>query len=167
MLAALRDADDLFFDAVSQIRLPRWSSGRVALVGDAAYAPSFLTGQGTSLALVGAYMLAAALADQDHTAGFAAYEQHTREFVTANQDLVGEGDAVLFPTTAQALARRNDMLRNLDTMPPPRGGPTDPLGPHPARLPDPELTPIPTTKGRTPAGSGPSFVLLRSGSGGI
>ncbi|WP_432070152.1 FAD-dependent oxidoreductase [Streptomyces sp. AA1529] len=124
MLAALRDADDLFFDAVSQIRLPRWSSGRVALVGDAAYAPSFLTGQGTSLALVGAYMLAAALADQHHTAGFAAYEQHTREFVTANQDLVGEGDAVLFPTTAQALARRNDMLRNLDTLPTAEGRPT-------------------------------------------
>ncbi|MFE9391242.1 FAD-dependent monooxygenase [Streptomyces sp. NPDC006784] len=123
MLAALHDADDLFFDAVSQIRLPRWSSGRVALVGDAAYAPSFLTGQGTSLALVGAYMLAASLAGRDHATGFAAYEQRTREFVTANQDLVGEGDAVLFPTTAQALARRNDMLRNLDTMPPAQGRP--------------------------------------------
>lgn len=46
MLAAMRDADDLFFDGVSQIRMPRWSSGRVALVGDAAYAPSLLTGQG-------------------------------------------------------------------------------------------------------------------------
>ncbi|SER56352.1 FAD-dependent oxidoreductase [Streptomyces qinglanensis] len=123
MLAALHDADDLFFDAVSQIRMPRWSSGRVALVGDAAYAPSFLTGQGSSLALVGAYMLAASLADRDHVAGFAAYEQHTREFVTANQDLVGEGDAVLFPTSAQALDQRNAMLRNLDTMPPAEGRP--------------------------------------------
>ncbi|MGW8975163.1 FAD-dependent monooxygenase [Streptomyces platensis] len=117
MLAAMRDADDLFFDGVSQIRMPRWSSGRVALVGDAAYAPSFLTGQGSSLALVGAYMLAGSLADRDHATGFAAYEHHTREFVTVNQDQVGEGDATLFPTTAQALEQRNDILRNLSAMP--------------------------------------------------
>ena len=118
MLTALRDADDLFFDGVSQIRMPRWSSGRVALVGDAAYAPSFLTGQGSSLALVGAYMLAGSLADRDHAAGFAAYEHHTREFVTLNQDQVGEGDATLFPTTARALEQRNEMLRKLSAMPP-------------------------------------------------
>lgn len=123
MLAAMRDADDLFFDAVGQIRLPRWSSGRVALVGDAAYAPSFLTGQGSSLALVGAYMLAGCLADQDHAAGFAAYERGTREFVTVNQDQVGEGDATLFPTTAEALERRNEMLRNLSGMPSGEGRP--------------------------------------------
>ncbi|WP_217206980.1 FAD-dependent monooxygenase [Streptomyces sp. AC550_RSS872] len=113
MLAAMRDADDLFIDVVSQIRMPRWSSGRVALVGDAAYAPSFLTGQGSSLALVGAYMLAASLADRDHAAGFAAYEDSTRAFVTLNQDQIGEGEATLFPTTARGLERRNDMLRRL------------------------------------------------------
>ncbi|MFF3546955.1 FAD-dependent monooxygenase [Streptomyces platensis] len=123
MLAAMRDADDLFFDGVSQIRMPRWSSGRVALVGDAAYAPSFLTGQGSSLALVGAYMLAGSLADRDHAAGFAAYEHHTREFVTVNQEQVGEGDATLFPTTARALEQRNDMLRTLSAMPPAEGRP--------------------------------------------
>ncbi|MFF9218938.1 FAD-dependent monooxygenase [Streptomyces viridosporus] len=123
MLAALRDADDLFFDAVSQIRIPRWSSGRVALVGDAAYAPSFLTGQGTSLALVGAYMLAGSLADRDHAAGFAAYEHDSRAFVTANQGLVGEGGATLFPTTARALEQRNDRLRGLSAMSPPEGRP--------------------------------------------
>lgn len=123
MLAAMRDADDLFFDRVSQIRMPRWSSGRVALVGDAAYAPSFLTGQGSSLALVGAYMLAGSLADRDHVAGFAAYEHHTREFVTVNQEQVGEGDATLFPTTARALEQRNDMLRNLSATPSTEGRP--------------------------------------------
>ncbi|MFG3257261.1 FAD-dependent monooxygenase [Streptomyces sp. NPDC048172] len=118
MIAALRGTDDLFFDGVSQIRMPRWHSGRVALVGDAAYAPSFLTGQGTSLALVGAYMLAGSLADRDHVSGFAAYEHGTRAFVAANQGLVGEGDATLFPTTALALERRNTMLRGLSALPP-------------------------------------------------
>ncbi|MGW6530406.1 FAD-dependent monooxygenase [Streptomyces venezuelae] len=113
MLAALRDTDDLFFDVVSQIRMPRWSSGRVALVGDAAYAPSFLTGQGSSLALIGAYSLAGSLAGGDHAAGFAAYEDGARPLVTATQDQVGDGDVTLFPTTAPALERRNAMLRKL------------------------------------------------------
>ncbi|WP_024875107.1 FAD-dependent monooxygenase [Saccharomonospora piscinae] len=123
MLAALREADDVFFDGVSQIRMPRWSSGRVALVGDAAYAPSFLTGQGSSLALVGAYMLAGSLAGRDHTAGFAAYENGTREFVAVNQGLVGSGGATLFPTTAEALERRNAGLRDLSAMPPAQARP--------------------------------------------
>lgn len=117
MLAAMHEADDVFFDGVSQIRMPRWHRGRVALAGDAAYAPSFLTGQGSSLALVGAYMLAGSLARRDHTAGFAAYEDSTREFVAVNQGLVGEGGATLFPATAQALDQRNDRLRKLSTMP--------------------------------------------------
>ncbi|MFE7045864.1 FAD-dependent monooxygenase [Streptomyces atratus] len=136
MVAAMRDADDLFFDVVSQIRMPRWSSGRVALVGDAAYAPSFLTGQGSSLALVGAYMLAGSLADRDHAAGFAAYEHNTREFVTLNQEQVGEGDAVLFPITARALERRNDMLRNLSATPSAEGRPAH------SALTLPEFTPM-------------------------
>lgn len=118
MIRAMRDADDLFFDMVSQIRMPRWSSGRVALVGDAAYASSFLTGQGSSLALVGAYMLADALAEHhNHTAAFAAYEHNLREFVTMNQALVGAGSAALFPTTASALEQRNNRLRGLTTTP--------------------------------------------------
>ncbi|MDC0769166.1 FAD-dependent monooxygenase [Streptomyces sp. HD] len=136
MIAAMRDAEDLFVDVVSQIRMPRWSSGRVALVGDAAYAPSFLTGQGSSLALVGAYMLAGALADRDAAAGFAAYEDTTRGFVTVNQDQIGEGDAALFPTTAQALEQRNDMLRSLRTMPAAQGRPAH------SALTLPEFTPL-------------------------
>ncbi|MGW5741854.1 FAD-dependent monooxygenase [Amycolatopsis sp. NPDC003861] len=119
MVAAMREADDLFFDVISQIRMPRWSSGRVVLVGDAAHAPSFLTGQGTSLALVGAYVLAHALAVfPDHAAAFAAYESRLRGFVEANQGLVSEGQATLFPATAEALEARNAALRGLTTAPP-------------------------------------------------
>ncbi|MGW1598893.1 FAD-dependent monooxygenase [Streptomyces sp. NPDC002343] len=119
MVSAMRDADDLFFDTAGQIRMPHWSSGRVALVGDAAYAPSFLTGQGTSLALAGAYMLANALAThQDHTAAFAGYERGMREFAAMNQALAENGAATLFPVTARALEQRNTMLRDLLTMPP-------------------------------------------------
>jgi 2-polyprenyl-6-methoxyphenol hydroxylase-like FAD-dependent oxidoreductase len=133
MVAAMRTADDLFFDVVSQIRLPGWSRGRVALVGDAAHAPSFLTGQGSSLALVGAYMLAGELATRpDHASAFAAYERATRPFVELNQAMVSEGDATLFPNTAQALERRNAALRAMTSLPTDTGRPA-----HTAiRLPD-------------------------------
>ena len=118
LVKAMHEADDLFFDTVSQIRMPHWSSGRVALVGDAAYAPSFLTGQGSSLALVGAYVLAGNMRD------FGAYERTVRPFVEANQGLVDVGDAELFPGTAEALAARNAALRSRETMPAP--GPARP-----------------------------------------
>ncbi|WP_394617671.1 FAD-dependent monooxygenase [Lentzea sp. JNUCC 0626] len=111
LVKAMNEADDLFFDTVSQIRMPAWSSGRVALVGDAAHAPSFLTGQGSSLALVGAYVLAG------HMDDFAEYERVLRPFVLANQDLVDVGNAELFPGTAEALAARNDVLRARETLP--------------------------------------------------
>ena len=124
MVADMRTADDLFFDVVSQIHLPQWSTGRVALVGDAAYAPSFLTGQGTSMALVGAYMLAGELATHpDHTAAFAAYEHDMRDFVRMNQSLVTAGNANLCPSTAEALAQRNTMLRTLTSAPADEGRP--------------------------------------------
>ncbi|WP_103349441.1 FAD-dependent monooxygenase [Amycolatopsis sp. CA-128772] len=118
MVRAMGEAGDLFFDVVSQIHLPRWSAGRVALVGDAAYAPSFLTGQGTSLALVGAYVLGHALATiPDHEQAFAAYESRLRDFVERNQAMVGEGQATLFPATAEALEERNAGLRQLSSAP--------------------------------------------------
>lgn len=118
LVDALRAADDLFFDTAAQIRMPHWTRDRVALVGDAAYAPSFLTGQGTSLALVGAYTLADALATyRDHTMAFAAHERDLRAFVAVNQALADHGGATLFPVTAAALERRNTRLRGLVALP--------------------------------------------------
>ncbi|SDE20585.1 FAD-dependent monooxygenase [Glycomyces harbinensis] len=118
ILDAMREADDLFCDTVGQIRMPTWTKGRAALIGDAAYAPSFLTGQGSSLALVGAYMLAHSLAtNRNHTEALAAYEKTTLKFVEMNQALVDEGAAGLFPTTEQALKERNTRIRNLVTIP--------------------------------------------------
>ncbi|MEV8407029.1 FAD-dependent monooxygenase [Streptomyces niveus] len=118
MVDAMRDADDLFFDTAGQIRMPHWFRGRVALVGDAAYAPSFLTGQGSSLALAGAYMLANSLATYgDHPAAFAAYERDLRPFVAMNQALVDNGAATLFPITERALEQRDRRLRDLLTLP--------------------------------------------------
>jgi 2-polyprenyl-6-methoxyphenol hydroxylase-like FAD-dependent oxidoreductase len=113
MLDALRTADDLYFDTVSQIRMPSWSKGRVALVGDAAFAPSFRSGQGTSLALVGAYVLAGEFAAHDDPAdAFAAYERTLRPFVEANQALAikADGEDLLLPRTPEELVARNRKL---------------------------------------------------------
>jgi 2-polyprenyl-6-methoxyphenol hydroxylase-like FAD-dependent oxidoreductase len=113
LVAAMRAADDLFFDVVSQIRMPAWSTGRVGLVGDAGYAASFLSGQGSSLALIGAYVLAGELATHhDHRDAFAAYEGRTRGFVEANQALATGGGASIAPRTTEELERRNRALRD-------------------------------------------------------
>lgn len=112
LVDALRRAEDLYFDTVSQIHMPCWSKGRVALVGDAAFAPSFRSGQGTSLALVGAYVLAGELAIHDNpTDAFSAYERIARPFVEANQALAikGNGDFLL-PRTPSELDARNRTL---------------------------------------------------------
>ncbi|AUC96350.1 FAD-dependent oxidoreductase [Bradyrhizobium sp. SK17] len=117
LVAAMRRADDLFFDTVGQIHLPRWSSGRVALVGDAAHAPSFLSGQGTSLALVGAYVLAGELAAHgDPAHGFASYERLARPFMEANQALaLNNGGTLLMPRTQEELDARNEILATMRT----------------------------------------------------
>ena len=112
LLAAMRTADDLFFDSVSQIRMSSWTKGRVALVGDAGYAPSFLSGQGSSLAVVGAYQLTAALAavGGDHRVAFPAYERSMRHFVEQNQQLALKASGTLIPRTTAGLWLRNRML---------------------------------------------------------
>lgn len=114
LLKALRNADDLYFDSVSQIRMPQWSRGRVGLVGDSAFAPSFLSGQGTSLAIVGAYVMAGELASHESPAdAFASYESLARPFVEANQNLALEGGSFLLLRTQQELDARNRLLTSL------------------------------------------------------
>ncbi|MVU81918.1 FAD-dependent oxidoreductase [Nocardia sp. ET3-3] len=89
ILAHLDDTPDFYLDQVAQVVMDRWSSGRVALLGDAAFSSSPMSGQGTGLALVGAYLLAGELAAAgwDPEAGFAAYEAKMRSFVEANQEI--------------------------------------------------------------------------------
>ena len=89
ILAHLDDTPDFYLDQVAQVVMERWSSGRVGLLGDAAFSSSPMSGGGTGLALVGAYMLAGELAaaDWDPEAGFAGYEERMRSFVEANQEI--------------------------------------------------------------------------------
>jgi 2-polyprenyl-6-methoxyphenol hydroxylase-like FAD-dependent oxidoreductase len=86
----MEDSTDFYFGAVAQVKMDGWSNGRVVLVGDAAYCPSPFSGQGTSLALVGAYVLATELArnQSDCSAAFERYESRMRPFVALNQALI-------------------------------------------------------------------------------
>ncbi|MET8701532.1 FAD-dependent monooxygenase [Kitasatospora sp. NPDC004723] len=91
LLDALYRSTDFYADVMAQVHLDTWSAGRTVLVGDAAHCASPLSGQGTSLALVGAYVLADELAGgPDHRAAFARYERRMRPFVALNQALATE-----------------------------------------------------------------------------
>ena len=89
ILAQLDDTPDFYLDQVAQVVMEHWSSGRVGLLGDAAFSASAMSGGGTGLALVGAYMLAGELAAAgwDPEAGFAGYERRMRDYVEANQEI--------------------------------------------------------------------------------
>jgi 2-polyprenyl-6-methoxyphenol hydroxylase-like FAD-dependent oxidoreductase len=81
------DASGFHFDARIQVIMEHWTKGRVALVGDAGYAVSLTTGQGASMAMVGAYVLAGEIAASatDPAAGITRYEDEIREYVLRNQ----------------------------------------------------------------------------------
>ncbi|MEJ2866700.1 FAD-dependent monooxygenase [Actinomycetospora sp. OC33-EN08] len=99
VLAALDDAS-MYFDAVAQVKLDRWSHGRTVLLGDAAWAAGPF-GTGTSLALTGSYILAGELAAQpDVPAALARYEQLMRPFVDRAQDVKPAMIRAMNPRTA-------------------------------------------------------------------
>jgi 2-polyprenyl-6-methoxyphenol hydroxylase-like FAD-dependent oxidoreductase len=93
LLTAAQEADDFYFDSFLQVHMPRWTSDRVALVGDAGYCASPLSGMGTSLALVGAYLLAGELGSansidaQRLQAALGRYETKMRPYVDKCQDI--------------------------------------------------------------------------------
>ena len=89
LLEMMPSATDFYFDAAAQICMDHWSRGRVALVGDAGYCASPMSGQGTSLALIGAYVLAGELAAAAgaYQTAFQQYEKEMRPYVLLNQAL--------------------------------------------------------------------------------
>jgi len=107
-------AEDLYFDTVSQVRLPAWSKGRVALLGDAASCVS-LFGDGSSMAMIGAATLAAALAETpgDPVAALRRYESRHRRLSASRQRGYRLGAGLLVPATRSGLTTRNLIARLL------------------------------------------------------
>ncbi|MGA5823191.1 FAD-dependent monooxygenase [Kitasatospora sp. NPDC094028] len=108
LLAGMREATDFSFDSFGQIHLDHYTHGRIALLGDAGYSPSPLTGLGTSLALVGAYLLAGELAAAhgDFRLAYPRYEQQMRPYVTRAQQLPPGGLKGYAPHSATMIGLR-------------------------------------------------------------
>ena len=88
VLDGMDQATDFYFEAISQVRAPSYASGRIGLVGDAAHCASPISGMGTTLTLVGAYVLGGELArHDDHREAFTAYESIMRPYVEKAQKL--------------------------------------------------------------------------------
>jgi 2-polyprenyl-6-methoxyphenol hydroxylase-like FAD-dependent oxidoreductase len=119
LVGAMASADDFYLDAVLQVDMAHWSAGRVVLLGDAGYCPSPVTGMGTSLALVGAYVLAGELARAagDHERAFRAYEERMRPYVRQGQELPPGGLAGYVPRSRAAIRMRVLATRLMVTRP--------------------------------------------------
>lgn len=87
ILNRMPESDDFYFDSITQVKMHSWTKGRIALLGDAAYCPSPLSGQGNNLALVGAYILAGELkaAAGNYKQAYTSYNKLLHKFVEANQ----------------------------------------------------------------------------------
>jgi 2-polyprenyl-6-methoxyphenol hydroxylase-like FAD-dependent oxidoreductase len=116
LLGKVMESDDLYFDAVSQVRLPSWSQRRVAVVGDAASCLS-LFGDGSTLAMAGAYTLATELGqwagrgEPSPRDAFTRYEAAHRAVVAPKLNGYRLGAAMLLPATRAGILTRNTIAR--------------------------------------------------------
>jgi 2-polyprenyl-6-methoxyphenol hydroxylase-like FAD-dependent oxidoreductase len=107
-LAACPPPAEVYYDQVAQVAMPSWRSGRTVLVGDAAYAVSLIAGQGASLGITGAYVLAEYLARTDDVdAALDEYERALRPVVEEKQRVARGGARWFLPSSrTEVLVRR-------------------------------------------------------------
>jgi 2-polyprenyl-6-methoxyphenol hydroxylase-like FAD-dependent oxidoreductase len=112
MLNLMSSAENFYFDSVSQILMPSWSTGRVVLVGDAGACPSFLAGQGSALAMVEGYTLATELATApDYTSAFARYDKLLAPLIRSKQDAAQGLGLAFAPKNRYQLFVRNTIMK--------------------------------------------------------
>ena len=111
-LEGLTTAEDCYMLRVAQVKLPVWTNGRVALIGDAGYCPSPISGMGTTCALVGSYILAGEIAKhgRDYKTAFQEYEKNLRPIVEKAQKLAPGGPKLLNPETKLGIKVLNSTL---------------------------------------------------------
>ncbi|WP_181777338.1 FAD-dependent monooxygenase [Amycolatopsis pittospori] len=116
LLEQLDDAPDFYFDSCAQVVMDSWSRGRIGLLGDSAFCPSPLSGQGTSLAFVGAYVLAGELA-ADFDNGLERYEAVMRDFVEKTQAMGRANAKTVFAKSRWAVRAQHLALRAMHLKP--------------------------------------------------
>jgi 2-polyprenyl-6-methoxyphenol hydroxylase-like FAD-dependent oxidoreductase len=119
LLTELDQAEDLYLDSISQVVMDAWTSGRVALVGDAGYSPGAAVGGGTSLAIIGAYVLASELARAggDHLRGFAAYQRAIEPVVRHSRMIGPTAINLIIPQSRQQIWLTAQATRVLPHLP--------------------------------------------------
>ncbi|MGI5176736.1 FAD-dependent monooxygenase [Dactylosporangium sp. CA-152071] len=119
LLQAMPQARDFVFDALCQVRVEQWSRGSVVLLGDAGYCGSPLAGLGTSMALVGAYVLAGELAASggDAQAACLAYQRRLQRYVDAGTELPPGGIRAYAPDSATMIRLRAVSMRMMTRWP--------------------------------------------------
>jgi 2-polyprenyl-6-methoxyphenol hydroxylase-like FAD-dependent oxidoreductase len=111
----MENVNGIYFDRVSQIRMDRWTTGRTALVGDAAACISRLAGEGTGLAMGEAYVLAGELraCGGDHSVAFARYQERMMPFIKGKQTSAEKFASSFAPKSAFGITFRNLVTRLL------------------------------------------------------
>lgn len=113
ILEELARTETLYFDRVSQIRMERWSCGRIALVGDAAFCVSLMAGQGSALAMIAAYVMAGELAKAGgrHPEAFHNHEVLLRHYIETKQRGAERFSSAFAPRTRWGLFLRNQVIK--------------------------------------------------------
>lgn len=113
LLQFIQTSDNLYFDSVSQIRMNKWTKGRVSLVGDSAHCAAFLSGMGTSLAMMGARILAEELSSRpdNYQAAFRQYENRHKPVVQKIHASVPFTARMFIPKSDMGIWLRNSLLR--------------------------------------------------------
>lgn len=108
-----------YFDSITQLRMDTWSRGRVTLVGDAGYCPGPAVGGSTTLAVVGAYVLAGELARAggDHERAFPAYEHAMAEHIRGGHAVALSAAKTLIPTSRLGVSGLVQATRLLSALP--------------------------------------------------
>jgi 2-polyprenyl-6-methoxyphenol hydroxylase-like FAD-dependent oxidoreductase len=116
--AEIERSDNIYFDSVSQIRMNRWTKGRVGLVGDAAACVSLMAGEGTGLAIAEAYVLAGELhaCNGDVAAAFARYEERLMPFLKKKQASAAKFASSFAPKSSLGITFR-DLVTQLMRVP--------------------------------------------------
>lgn len=121
ILSALEDADSLYFDSISQIRMETWIKGRVALVGDSAACPSLIAGEGAGFALAEAYVLAGEIHrhGSDLDSALKQYEKCIKPYTSLKQRYAERLVPSFVPKTALGVKARDfaTILMRLPVLP--------------------------------------------------
>jgi 2-polyprenyl-6-methoxyphenol hydroxylase-like FAD-dependent oxidoreductase len=118
-LALLDDTPAFYFDSITQLRMDTWSRGRVTLAGDAGYCPGPAVGGSTSLAVLGAYVLAGELAEArgDHERAFPAYERAIMDLVQGSRRFALTAAKSLIPGSRAGLWALTQGVRLVSALP--------------------------------------------------